>query len=474
MHPGGCRVRMRRCRVSAGRECVGRVKPGLVILSSALLLLLGSGPVVADDTTDVLSAIAEFESLVLKSNRELSALEQQLEELEETISEVLKLDDSSVSMSGGYSYNPILPDSPHRLPASASVTVPVLPQISIDGHVNSSGEASLTLEFTPLAALGSSLVDEQQLATQRLTIMYKQLELQWQSRIILLQYAAARKSLENAEEHVNLGQQQYEHAENQFDAGLISRTELRTAADDLAGRSANLINVLQQESEVEKSLYQLVGAAHIPEEILSIDIDTEQLLHLITDANAVYLEISDSHAFTSLSRQTMQVQKHFLEEQLKSTWFFEPGVSISVSGSLTEAFDAPVGSAGANVNLQLSAESFNFDEIQQLRDQFDDLERDLQIEQIVSRIDEQNAKRSLEAAELSAGTALRHLDTMDVALEQAAHDLEQSSISEFEYSDIVLSGKLAETGYLNSLIGVYSQLGSLLQSYADEEVQSLP
>jgi len=440
--------------------------PGALLI--AALLVLSSGPVVADDTA-AHAAIIDFELIALENNRELAALEDQLSELEETISGLLLLDNSNLSLSGGYSFAPALVDNPHSVSGSVSASVPVLPQISISGQVASSGSGSLTLSFTPLAAMGASVADEQQLASQHLTIEYKRLEIQWQSRILLLQYAAAAWTLENAEQNVSLGRQQYEYAENQFEAGLISHADFQGAGDDLAARSSNLINALQQESGIRGNLYQFAGTTEIPEEILNIDIETEELLDLISEANAVYLEVADSSVFTSLDRQTMQLQKHFLEAQLDSTWAFEPGLSVSVTGSISDAFDTPAGSAGANVSLQLSAASFKFDEIRTLRDQIADLERDLHIEQIVSVIAEENAKRSLEAAELSAEIAERNLLSLQLALEQAEHDLEQHNISEFEHANVSLSNIQAETSCFNSLIAIYTQLGTLLQSYVDPE-----
>ena len=105
----------------------------------------------------------------------------------------------------------------------------------------------------------------------------------------------------------------------------------------------------------------------------------------------------------------------------------------------------------------------NDDEIQDLREQIADLERGLLLEQIALKIDEQNMKRSLEVAKLSAEIAERHLESMRMALEQAANDLERKNISEFEYRNVSRNRDLAEINYLNSLIAVYNQLGTLLQ-----------
>ena len=123
------------------------------------------------------------------------------------------------------------------------------------------------------------------------------------------------------------------------------------------------------------------------------------------------------------------------------------------------------------LSLGISITDFNFDEIQSLRDQIADLERDLALGQITLGIDEQNMQRALEVTKLSSEIAERSLAGMTTALEQASLDLEREKISELEYRRVAQSRNLAEVTYLNSLIAIYDQIATLLQSYGAREIR---
>ena len=446
------------------------MRRGLSALHAAFLFAVVSVFTIAEDVSQDLSLLVEFETLVMESNRELAALKEQLQELQDTVSHVLQLGNSSLSVSGGYSYHSASPESAHAVSGSASVAVPILPQISMSAQLDTSGNASLSLVFTPLAGLGGDAATEQQLATLGLTVIHQELQLRWQSRTSLLNYMAAKLRLAVRADILETRRRHYEQVRKWFQAGFNSSTDLQNAADQLASDSVNHIGALQQKSEAEKNLYLLVGRSDLPEEILSFGATTEHLLELISDAVAVHAEIADFMVFTSLNQQAMLIQKSYLERQLSDTWILEPAVSVSVSGSVSGASGSLTGSAGANVSLQLSVADINIDEIQDLQDQIADLERDLQLEQVTLNIDEQNTKRSLEAAKLSAEIAARNLDSMRMALDQASRDLEREIIPEFEYEDVRQNRDLAEVNYLTSLIAVYGQLGMLLRSYSDMEL----
>ena len=347
--------------------------------------------------------------------------------------------------------------------SSALTTVPVLPQISISGQVDTSGNASVSLVFTPLAGLSGDTAAEQQLAILRLSVIHKRLQLQWQSRLALLHHAAVKKHLAVGADIMEARRREYGHIQKQFQEGFGSAADLQNAADQLASSASNRINAMQQKAESEKNLYLLAGKSDIPEEISSVSIDAEQLLQLISEADSVCREISGSRVFTSQDQQTKVLQKSYLEKQLKDTWIFEPAVTVIVSGSVSGAF----GSISASLHVAVA--DINIDELQHLRDQIADLERDLLIGQVSLKIDEQNMKGTLEAAMLSAEIAERNLANMRMVLEQASYDLARKNISEFEYRNVRQSMDIAEANYISALITVYGQLGSLLQSYGDTE-----
>ena len=461
-----------RCESIIGRYAA----KALALLPAAFMMLSALSFAAAEDSA--FEIIAAFEALVIENNLELASLQEQLSDLEETCARVFLISDSSASVSGGYSFNPSAadPSNVHGVSGSASVSIPLLPQVSLSLSATTSGSASLSVSLSPLAGLAGDTAIEQQLATLRLNVAYKQVQLRWQSRSNLLQYANAKRHMEEASATFGSRKLEYEDAEQQFRAGFNSSADLRSAADALAGASMSHIGAAQAKAAAEKNLYLLCGMSEIPGQIFGFEITAAEIGYLISGANGAYQEISAAGAVTSPSGQTLQIQKFYLEEQLRRTWGFEPGVSISLSGSLSgigsQGSQDPMpisGTAAANVSLQFSANALHFDEIKDMRGQLAGLERDLLLNQISLTIDELTAKGAFESAQLSVDMAIRHLETMNEALEQAQVDLERNDISENQYQEISRNQAMAETSYLSSLIGLYGQLGNLLQLYSEAE-----
>ena len=472
------------CRASRVLTCAGLM--ALMEIALAGRVVGADEPALGAGSESTYAAIAAYESLVLENNPELEDLRNALRDLEETYAKTFELSDSSVSVTGGYAYDPAaataaeaaaaLADpatdveiSPHAVSGSTTLSVPVLPQILFTLQGGTAGNMSLSVTLTPLAGVAAGFETAQQLALQRLAIAYKQLQLQWQSRIALLQYAAAKRRLDVYGRIIENRQSIYERSEQQFEAGLISASDLRSEADALAGALMSHIGAMQQKTGAEKDVYLLCGLGVIPENILGIDVTIDQVGDLISSARETYAEVSESASFTSQSTQELQMQKYYLSKQLDKTWFVEPGVSATVSGSLSGIFDEISETADATVTFSLSAASFHFDEIRELRKAVDDMERDLALNQIILRIDELNMTRSLDSANLTAEMALRNLNTLIASQEQAALDFARGDISEYVYRDIGQNKVLAEVGHLVSLISVYNQLGALLQSYSAAE-----
>jgi len=435
--------------------------PCVAIISSML-------PSVAIAEDSGKRTIQLYESLVLRNNADLAALNEQLLLLTETSSAFL-VSDSNISVSGGYSYNPTIPDEgAHDLSGSASLHIPVLPQFSIMLQGSTSGNVSVSVSLDPLAGLGGKIAIEEQIEGLKVGILYKRAELGWESRTRLLQHAAAKQALGV---RTNIREQrlrQYEAAERQFDAGFISSGELRSAADAFAIASVASVSAMQQEANAAKSLFLLAGIVELPEQIFDFSCTIEQIQNLVSEGYERYDGVADPASFISQSRQMLLLQKRFKQQAIETTWAVEPGVTLLLSGSIADILDAPSGAVGANVSLQLSAASFHFDEIRELDQQLSALETALSLDQVTLSIEKQIQERALESATLSTEIASRSAESARDAVTQAERDLAQDNISQFEYQDIQFDFELAEIGYLNSLIALYGQIGMLLQFYEDD------
>ena len=436
------------------------------VIAIVVSMLVTASLAAADGTG---GPIATFEALVLGNNPDLSAMREQLNDLQEQYAKVVLLSDSSVTVSGGYSYNPAATDDPHSLSASASISIPVLDQFGLNIQASNAGSASLSLTYTPFAGLSADIAMEEQMAVLRVSMRYKRAQLRWQSRIALLEYAATGRHISDAERTVAHKKVEYDDAESQFKAGYISADDLRNAADSLAAASLGHIAAIQNRANAEKSLYMLCGTGAIPESVLEFKITVEQLHDFITSARESYSGLSVSGAITSQAVESLRIQKYSLEKQIESTWAIEPGISLSVSGSLSGVFDSISGSAAATFSLQLSDDSFHFDEIREMRAEIAAIDRELSIARITLGIDERNARDALASVELSAEVSNRNLETLNEALAQASVEYESGDISTFEYENAQRDVEAASTDLLGSLISVYAQLGTIVQLYGNSK-----
>ena len=279
--------------------------------------------------------LREYETLVLENNPELYSLREQLADLEESYGQFLLISDSGVTVAGGYAYAPQAaqgPDVPlpHAFSGSASVNIPLLPQVSLALQVSTAGEASLSVNLLPLAGLNGNIAIEEQLANLRLAITYKRKQLKWQSRMKLLQYAAANKNLIEAAVFLENKEIAFEGAEKRFKEGFISAFELRSSADALAGSSIDFLNANQEKTEAEKNLFLLCGLGALPTTIVTYEIPIVDILTLISKAHNEYMALSGAETATSEARQALELSKYFLEKQLKGTWAVEPEISLSL------------------------------------------------------------------------------------------------------------------------------------------------
>ena len=403
-----------------------------------------------------------YEGLVIGNNLELAALNEQLNTLRESYTKIFHLSESTISVSGGYSY---AGGGEHDLSGTASIHIPVIPQLSFDLQATASGVASIQVSISPLATLSTNVGIEEQMAILELSIAHKREQLRWESRSTLLIYAAERNLLRLRDQISESERLRYEEAERQFEAGYLSTDEMRTAADSYAVAATNRIAIMQQSSNAENNLYMLAGVTDLPQSIFDFASSSQQIESIVSEAERTYEDHSGNAIFTTPGHCTMLIQKRYQEREIAGRWPVEPGVTLSLSGTLSGLLETPLGTAGANLSLSLGGASFHFDEIRELRRELRELETALQLESISIAIDELNLEGALESARLLSAIGLRNFESMIDAAAQAKRDIEADEISMNEYEDILYNRDLAESGYAESLIALYGILGALIQAY---------
>ena len=281
----------------------------LIFLSAAGQLIL------AESFSDNLVG---FRRLVLENNQDLKGYEKQITDLEAAVSQIFHLDESSISLSGGYSYNDAASSSLHNFTGSTGVTIPIIDQVSLSSQLNSAGNGSVTVQLHPLADIPENITQEQQLALLRLQYQSLWNQLNYQSTAAVLQYILAKQEMETAIALLDVSRREYDFKQQQFAAGLLSVTELQQAANTFSQESIQSINALQNKAAKEQALLVLLSSRPVPAEALAMTISISGLQGLIAELEIRYNQLQADAQFSSLQEQSLLIQKTYLEKELKN------------------------------------------------------------------------------------------------------------------------------------------------------------
>lgn len=431
----------------------------------AVFLIIPLLSLSTQNSDNLLYQISVYEQLVLEHNRDLATLKRQIKELGDSVTKIIKLENSSISINGNYAYDSVSEDS-HIFSGSAAITIPLIDQLHFSGGLDTDGNGILSLLCTPLVNLPKDTFNEQQLALLQLEYLSLQQQLCWQSRILLLYHAHARQEQKTAEQFKDLHTRKYNNKLLQYEAGLCSLSDLQALADTLSSSTIEVINAAQLVSVTEQDMLQLISKPGVLDPVPDYTIDSTLLQEMITHEETEWKKAASVSAFSTFQVQSLLVTRHYIKKQLKNRWFIEPQLSLSGTIPVQNAFTPSVSTiVQAGISLEFSVSDFYLEEKKELEQQYDDCIHDLALARDALKITEQSLTGSLEAAVLSAEIAERHLQIMKKAAGIADLDLEENEVSNFEYEEIQLNKQAAENNYISTLINVYEKLSFLLRAY---------
>lgn len=446
-----------------------RKKVFLIIL---ICLFTAAQFISAEAPASLGKALAEFRQLVLEHNQSMVVLERQITNLDGLVSEVFHLENSTLSLSGGYAYN-TQPGDLHKFTGSTSLTIPVLDQLSFSTQLNSAGNGSVSVNINPLAGIPEDITQEQQLTLLQLQQQSLERQLGFQSTIAVLNYVKAKQELDISQSLLDVARREYAYKQQQFDAGLLSLAELQFAANAFSSESIQGIHALQNEAGQRQDLLVLLSAVPVPDSVLNLSFNLQELEGLIVGIEEFFNQIQAVNQFSSYQEQSLLIQKNYLEIELENTWLMEPQFSLSGAYSVSDLFGTPTFTPTANVGvtLQIKVSDFNFEERDDIQTRLADLEQSLVLELYSLQVAQQAQTGALEIAIMSKEMAERNAGFVETAAEMAAYDYEKDNINQFAFEKAQLNKKSAEINLFSALISVYSQFSSLIQSYSHTGAQ---
>lgn len=404
-------------------------------------------PFFASSDTLQFNSLDDVVKVALSNNRSIQEIFWNLEKLESDIPSYWKLDNSSISVEAS------VQEGMPMWRGAASLTVPVVEQLSLDGKINTDSSGKLNISLLPLShsdevnqgkislALQKAKATQQILLTENTAITAT---LEWMG-------AVWREDIQNRRSTLREGD--YRELKIRYEGGLATLSELNTALKDW----------IEARKLVATEREKLRNSRVILENILGIEefafhpLPTEEVLRAMESWKA---KISPNRANPNASYTLLaeNLAMESLQEKLKDTWAFDPLFKVAAIAEW-DANGEWAFSANASLNI-------SWNNIQGM--ERDQLKGDLSIQRkklIASRREEElQLKQMLEDLETTKiNRELTELLVKENEEIEAEAELlnKQGNLSRTEWADVSLDMEEAELAHFEAVKSEFSAWLSL-------------
>ena len=427
-----------------------------------MLVLLGS-PVFGQVKMTV-SDIAEY---ALRHSREIASAEEAVEEARETMSEVFSLDKSSLTLSGGYDYtapleNPTPGFKEHAGSAEGTITIPIIPELSVSASLGSSIDewdpsSAIRLSYNPFGDSSTEWKEWEALRKAEIELNNLQNTIPMGAEEAALNLIKGQLDLESAERSMKHAENEYEIAGKRYELRDLTYTELEEYRTAASASRQKYYNAQKSLLSLKKNLYQIIG----PDlgDIEVSELSTDAVLMLIA-AREKKLAAAGAGEAATVNLLNQAVELEALNQQLEATPVFEP--TISVTGNVS-----PFGNlrAGAGVSITFSPDQINTEERVEIMTDIADKELDLTLEQANVELEVRMLEQSISVAREALEISMSDYQNSLVQYQEAELLFKLGERTELELEASELSLFSGSIGLFVSAVDLYVNLGDLLQLY---------
>jgi outer membrane protein TolC len=421
---------------------------GAVLLCAALCAARGFGQ--SGASIEELAAMGAANNLELQKARR--ALQNALEELMWTSD----LADTRIDLSGGYSREPA-----GELSGQATLTVPIIPQVSLAASVSSEGSGSASVKVSPFATGDARYLLVQAYNKAALDLSYATQKLGFDIQAAACAEVQARTALALAEAKLALEEQKAAAAESRYTMGQLSY-------EDLDSERANLIAARQGRFDAERgllsarvALYRLLGPSTTETEVKGME--SGELEASIASRDAMLESLGGSEPATLALRQsTLDLQA--LKEQLAQTWVYRPNLDISAGLAYQPASASPL-AASASLSLSFSPSDIKTEDRAEILQSIADKEKEVALERLASRFQEQILRQALAVAKQALATRQTELEQAQSAVAGGEVLLSQGRWTSLEMEQARINVESAKAGVFSASAAVLKAQTDILLVY---------
>lgn len=421
-----------------------------------LLILLAINPVFAE-TQMTIGEIADY---ALENSREIENAIDSVRDAEDAAGGIFEFESSRLSVNGGYTYAPDAPVDVHSLSLSSSISVPIIPQVSVSGSIDQILEdelkGSVSISVSPFAGLGSEWREWETLRKAQVQLSSVEANVPMNAELDALDMIRTVLNLSYVEQSLALEESKFEIAQSQYELGDLNYSEYDSAVSGLSSARQKYYEAQKSLFTMQKKMYQILGPG--ADEVQVTPVAAEEILSMIrTRENELNTAMSRNPSSVSLLNTMIELEA--LNRQLKQTPAFLPSVSLSANTNF------PFSQARASVSFSVSPNDIALEERDDIKQSIAWKQLDLEIEHQSIELEKKMLEKSLAVAKEALQISQNSLDAANRRFEENKylHDLGEKLDIELEESE--LSVFSAEINLLRSAVDLYRTLGDFLLLY---------
>ena len=432
----------------------------VLLLRMPMILLLFGTPVLAFAQT--VMTVGDVAAYAVEHSREIKSSADKVIEAREALDSVFSLENSSLSLGGGYNYNPSSPSQPSSVNVDGSVSVPIIPEVSLSASLkdtigdglNPSGSFRIT--YSPFADTKADWRDWETFRKAEIALAALREATPLDAEVAALGLIRGQLNLQFAERSMELEEQKYDIAKKRFELNDITSTDLEDSRSEFGGARQNYYDAQKSLLSLKKTLYQLIGPdlGDVGIDELSVD---EVLLMVESREKELSAAREGSAATVNLLNRAVELEA--LRQQLSETRVFQPSLSVSAN---VNYFDFK---AGTSVSITLSPNQFGREERADISEAIADKELDLNLEQANLDLELRMLEQSISVAREALDISLNDYENALIQYKETEFLLRQGERTAVELNESNLSLFSAQIRLYSSATDLYRNLGDLLLLY---------
>ena len=408
-------------------------------------------------SAETINTIKQVEETALLNNLDYKSAVLDVMKAENALEYILKLDSSSLDLSGSYSHKDISIDgSTGTLDWNASATLPVFDQLSLGASVNQDLETVFSLNLNPLSHSSSAEQSRLDYNVKIAAAESKAEEITDNAVQCYLDWASAVSDYEVKQKTAEVKKILYDDEKVRFEKGEAVLDDVRDAFTSWSNSRTDANDALNSLQTAETELY---ATLNINPADLNIELPVEADLSLLIDELESRIDNGSLSILGSNSVYQAQTEAELLKLKLDSTWIFDPQLGIGGSLAISPYDLQPDISVTASISFGL--DDWNADEREELKNE---LEISLQQAVQTSNTEQLN----LNQAVTSAKTAAINYEMAEVEFEQAGELLDEAAFlhelgeySEAELEEASLEYEQSKNSLFSAAAKHYTALRAL-------------